>query len=319
MVRSRTRIAICAAAVTVAATFVVAPSPATASYFASGVSFSGRLVRDSVPYRLSVSAIEAMGSSYRLEMSISRFEDPAGATALRQKQTWVIPMEQGDFYREDNTYYIQVGAEGSAFHVDLALERRQDERCADGQPLFVTRAENGAFQIETDNDVFGTITELPECGRTWEHSSGQVPGPAPCPPEGQQLFAKWLTALERRGDDTVRVELVRSRSLVVSGDPVEWFVLLSGTLPGRRFHLDKRLEGALRAGRAPWLLGRVRIRAESELVRSRWYECRGDREARASSRFVSVRGDLTMDVIGYEDLTFRDRNALARRWRVRQS
>lgn len=297
------------------------PSPAAASYYETGVSFSRRIVRDSIPYRLNVKAIETMGFTYSLEVTISRTRDPSGPTELKQKQAWVFPLDEGEFTRDGDTYRINAGSSQEPFHVNLVIERRQGARCGPDQTLFVTQPENqGAFRIDTGNAVFGTISELAGCATPYDFSSGQVPGPPPCPLEGKELQSPPLTVKERTDGDVARVLVYDARKREVApGHLVDWFVQVRGTVPGTRFDMDSELTGSFRAGSAPWLDGTARFDPKEAAGRIDWYECRGNREALTFERAGALTGDMTLDVIGYDTQRITDPDALARRSRARPS
>ena len=230
-------------------------------------------------------------------------------------------MEAGDLTTSDdgNTYVIDTGSSEGPIHVNLVLERRAGEKCGQDQALFLTQPDGGAFRIETGNATFGTITELPDCGAPYSFSSGQVPGPPPCPLPGDEIWAAPLTVKERRDSDVARVALYRSRQREVApGHPVQWFVRVRGEVPGERFHLDDGLEGSFRSGDAPWLDGVARFTPKEAIARIDWYECRGDREALTFQRAGALTGDLTLDVIGYGAEAITDPDALARRSRIRR-
>lgn len=291
-------------------------SPARASYYEWGVSFSTDIVRDSVTYRLNVKALEGMGGT-RLEAKISLFNDPAGPTALRQAQTWTFPLSEGEFTERDGTYRIDAGSDSGPFRVNLVIERRQDERCSDNQGLFVTRPDGGQFRIETGNGTFGTITEQPQCATTWSYGSGILPGPPPCPLRGEELGSPTLNVKERRRSDTARIEIYRAHERAVPGGSAHWSVQVRGTLPARDFLLNRDLAGSLDGQRAPWLQGKARFRPRQAPVRGGWYDCRRKREARSLTADGTITGDLTLDVIGFEDHRFRESDAWALRSRVR--
>ncbi len=293
------------------------PTPAAASYYEHGVSFSARIVRDSVPYRLRVRAIEAMGFTYRLQVSVSKLRDPAGPIALRQTQTWTFDLEEGDFQQDGDTYRIDAGGKDAAFDVEVIVERRQDARCGERQALFVTEPEGGAFRIETGNETFGTISELPACGRPWSYASGETPGPPPCPLEGQELQSEAISVKEGRSGDVARIHVFDTRLRDVDGHPVRWYLNVKGTLPAVRFRLKRDLEGHLRAGGTPWLTGRARFNPQQPLERGDWYDCKGGREARSVKRSGGITGNLTLDVIGYDSYRIKVSDALALRSRVR--
>ena len=290
--------------------------PARASYYEWGVSFSTNIVRDSVTYRLNVKALETMGGS-QLEAKISLRNDPAGATALRQAQTWTYPLEEGEFTAKDGTYRIDAGSDTGPFRVNLVIERREDARCSDKQGLFVTRADGADFRIETGNEAFGTITEQAACATTWSYGSGALSGRPPCPLRGEQLGSPTLNVKERRRSDTARLEIYRARERTVPGGTADWSVEVRGTLPARDFWLNRALEGALDGQRAPWLDGKARFRPRQVPVRNGWYDCRKQREARSLIASGAITGDLTLDVIGFEDYRFRESDAWAIRSRVR--
>lgn len=293
-----------------------ASSPARASYYEWGVSFSTDVVRNSVTYRLNVKALEAMGGS-RLEAKISLRDDPAGPTALRQAQTWTYHLDEGEFTHEGDTYRIDAGSDAGPFRVNLIIERRQDVRCSNAQQLFVTRPDAGEFRIETGNDVFGRITELPECARIWDYSSGPRPGPPPCPLRGQELGSPTLNVKERRGGETIRLGIYQARERGVPGGRADWSVDVRGRLPAANFRLNRDLEGSLTGQRAPWLAGKARFEPQQPATRSGWYDCRGGREARSLVADGAITGDLTLDVIGYENYRIKEPNAWALRSRVR--
>lgn len=309
-----TAVTILALAVTSIA--ALAPSPAVASYFEEGVSFSSVIVRDSVPFDLNVKAIRAMGSVHRLDVSISKVEDPAGPTELRQRHTWTFELEANEFIEEDNAYYIDAGGDQEPFHVKLVVERRPDAACSEEQQLFVSESEPGAFRIETGNDVFGTITELSECGSEYWLVSGHPPPPPPCPVEGIRLYSGSLGAEKSFNGDVARLELFAGER-DAAGHPVSWFVEVRGEVPGSRFHLNRDFEGSLSAGGAPWLEGMARFEPRGRVERGDWHNCRKGRETRSFVRSGAITGDLTLDVIGYESHRFSDPDALAIRSWVR--
>jgi hypothetical protein len=293
---------------------VAVPAPAEASYYEHGVSFSGRIVRDSIPYRLNVKAVEEMGFAYRLEVSVSKLADPSGPTRLRQTQTWTFDLEPEEFTTEGSTYRIDAGSEGGPMHVQVTVEDGGDANCSERQGLFVR--DEGEFRIETGNDVFGTITELPRCGQPYDYGSGQVPGPPPCPLEGQEVTSETLRVKETLSGDTARVLVQDAHARDLHGQQVRWSVELKGTLAAELFRLDDRLEGSLTADE-PWLEGTAVVNGRGRLARGDWYDCRGGREARSSERDVEITGDLTLDVIGYESYVVEARDAWALRSRVR--
>ena len=292
-------------------------SPAAASYYEQGVSFSGVLMRDSVRYALNIKALETMGFTHRLEVTISKLEDPAGRAKLSQRQTWSFEMEASEFDDEGDDYRIDAGGEEEPFHVKLTVERRQDSKCSEDQQLFVTMPEDGAFRIETGNEVFGTITELPECGSDYWFSSGPPPPPPPCPVEGIQLSSSALQVKRSFSGDVARLAISGGGERDVAGHPVVWSVSVRGTLPANNFRLNRDFVGSLRAGQAPWLEGTANFEPRGRVERGDWFNCKGGREARAFVRSGAITGDLTLDVIGYEDHRFDDPDALAIRSRVR--
>lgn len=291
-------------------------APARASYYEWGVSFSTNIVRDSVSYRLNVKALETMGGP-QLEAKISLPDDPAGAAALRQAQTWTYRLEEGDFTERDGTYRIDAGSDSGPFRVDLVIERREEARCSDNQGLFVTRPDGGQFRIETGNEVFGTITEQPECAKTWSYGSGVLPGPPPCPLRGEEAGSPTLNVKERRRSDIARLEIYRARERAVPGGTAHWSVEVRGRLPAHDFRLNRDLEGSLDGQRGPWLEGKAHFRPRQVPVRNAWYDCRRQREARSLIASGAITGDLTLDVIGFEDYRFRESDAWAIRSRVR--
>jgi hypothetical protein len=293
---------------------IAVPPSADASYYEHGVSFSGRIVRGSVPYRLNVKAIETMGFTHRLQVSVSKLADPSGPTRLRQTQTWIFDLQPEEFTYERTTYRIDAGSEEGPMHVQVTVEAGDDARCSERQGLFVK--DDGDFRIETGNEVFGTITELPQCGQQYDHSSGQLPGPPPCPPESQEVTSESLSVKERRFGDVARVLVQDARQRDLQGHQVRWSLKLKGTLAANRFRLDDRLEGSLTADE-PWLEGTAVVKGRERLTRGDWYDCRGGGEARTSGRQGEVTGDLTLDVIGYESYVVAARNAWALRTRVR--
>lgn len=316
--RRRKRVAavtILALVVTSIAAF--APSPAVASYFEEGVSFSSVIVRDSVPFDLSVKAVRAMGSVYRLDVSISKVEDPAGPTELRQRHTWTFELEAHEFYEEDDVYYIDAGGDQEPFHVQLVVERRADAACSEEQPLFVSEREGGAFRMETGNDVFGTITELSDCGSRYWFAHGPQPPPPPCPAEGIRLYSGSLEATRSFQGDVARLDLYDADERDAAGHPVSWFVRVRGALPAKRFRLNRDFEGSLSAGGAPWLEGMAWFEPRGRVRRNDWYNCGKAREARSFVRNGAITGDLTLDVIGYESHRFSEPDALAIRSWVR--
>lgn len=290
-------------------------APASASYFEEGVSFSGRIVRDSVRYNLRIKVIEAMGTDRFLRLSLSKVRDPSGPTRLRQEQAWTYDLEEGDFYWEDDTFHVEAGNKGGAFDLHVHAERRSDARCSERQPLFVSMAQDGEFRIETGNATFGTITELPKCAKVWSYGSGPLPG-TPCPRPGAQLWSTSLNARRPPGGDDVRVGIYLSKQRTISGQEAMWSANLAGTLPAERFRLQRDLDASL-AGGAPWLSGRARLDAAGARTDTGWYNCRGSREGRVVSRNGDLRGDLTLDVIGYEPHRIRGRHAVGQRAWVR--
>jgi len=293
---------------------IAVPPSAEASYYEHGVSFSGRIVRDSVPYRLNVKAIEEMGFTHRLQVSVSKLADPSGPTRLRQTQTWIFDLEPDEFTYEGSTYRIDAGSEKGPMHVQVTVEDGGDARCSERQGLFVKDA--GEFRIGTGNEVFGTITELPRCGQQYDYGSGQLPGPPPCPLEGQEVASGSLGVKERLSGDVARVLVQDARQRDLQGHQVRWSVQLKGTLAADRFRLDDRLEGSLTAAE-PWLEGTAAVDGRGRLTRDDWFNCRGGREARSSVREVDVTGDLTLNVIGYESYVVASSDAWAVRSRVR--
>lgn len=293
---------------------IAVPPSAEASYYEHGVSFSGRIVRDSVPYRLNVKAVEEMGFSHRLEVSVSKLADPPGLTRLRQTQRWIFDLEPEEFTHEGSTYRIEAGSQDGPVHVQVTVEDGGDASCSEHQALFVR--DEGEFRIETGNDVFGTITELPRCGQRYDYGSGQVPRPPPCPLEGQQVTSASLSVKEKRSGDVARVLVQDARLRDVRAHQVRWSVKLKGTLAADRFLLDDRLEGSLTADE-PWLDGTALMKGRGGLTRGDWFDCRGRREARSSVREVEITGDLTLDVVGYERYLVTASEAWALRSRVR--
>lgn len=304
-------------ALTVTAVGTLLPTPARASYYEGGVSISGRIIRDSVPYRLNIKAIEAMGFTYRLQVSISKLKTPTENTSLRQTQTWIYELEEGDFTQDGDSYRIDAGGNDEAFHVQVNVDRRQDAHCSEGQRLFVTQPNGGKFRIETGNQTFGTITELPGCATVYSFGSGEIPGPPSCPLVGEELQSGALNVKERRLNEVARINVSNFQERNVSGQAVRWFVNLRGTVPESRFRLSPDLHGSLRAGKAPWLDGKASLEPKRPVHKGDWYDCRGKREARSSTRRVAVTGDLTLRVIGYENYKVHERDALALRSWVR--
>lgn len=290
-------------------------SPARASYYEWGVSLTTDIVRNSITYRLNVKVLDAMGG-HRLDAKISRRE-PTGTTALRQVQTWTYYLEEGDLTYDGDSYHIDAGSEAGPFRVKLTVERRQDAQCSEEQELFVTRADTGHFRIETGNDIFGTITELPECASTWDYASGPLPGPPPCPLAGRELDSPTLAAKERRGSETVRVRISQAREREVPGGHAQWVVDVRGRLSADRFRLNRDLQGSFVGEGAPWLQGRARFQPQQVPTRTAWYDCRGGREARSVIAEGTITGNLILDVIGYESHRIEDPNAWALRSRVR--
>lgn len=294
----------------------VMPPVARASYYEDGVSMSGRMVRGSVTYRLNVKVIEAMGFVHQLEVSISKRKDPAGPTSLRQKQTWIFDLEEDDLSQDGSTYYVDAGSEEGPFHMNFVVAPG-DGRCGRNQKLFVSRPEGGAFRIETGNERFGTITELPSCGSAWSFGSGAQPGPPRCPVPGRELRSAALDVRERNKDDAARIGIYAYRERDVGGQEVEWSATLTGTLPAGRFALNRDLKGHLRSGGAPWLGGRARFEPGGPLKRGEWYPCKGGREARSLERRGAITGNLTFEVIGHVPERIVDPRAWALRSWVR--
>ena len=288
-------------------------SPARASYFEHGVWLSADIVRDDVTYAVSVKALQAMGGN-RVELSISRSAEGAGSV-MSQTQTWNFPLGPGEFTQDGGTYRVDAGSDSAPFRVDLVVERRQEASCSDDQELFVT--EGDGFRIETGNDTFGTITELPDCATTWSYSSGPLPGPPPCPLRGQELMSRSLNAKERRGSDVARVQIFLARERSVPGGSAQWELDVSGTVPATSFRLTRELDGSVAAAGAPWLEGKARFEPTRPAARGEWYDCRGGREARSLAATGAITGDLTVDIIGYDDHTFDEAEAWALRSRVR--
>lgn len=314
----RNKVSLVAALALLASAFgAIAPPPASASYYEAGVSFSGRIVRGSVSYALNVKAVEAMGFTRSLKVSISKLRDPDGPTRLRQRQTWIFELEEGEFYRDGDAYHIDAGSNAGPFRVKVIVEPREDARCSRRQQLFVTKPEGGAFRIETGNETFGTISELPRCGKPWSYSSGERPGPPPCPVNGRELQSAAITVKARRDSDGARINVFNARSRNVAGHQVEWYVQLRGTVAPKRFRLNRYLEGSVRGEGAPWLDGTAWFNPNQTVVRADWFDCRRNREALSVERGGAITGTLTLNVIGYERQAISDADALARRSWVR--
>lgn len=301
--------------VVLVATLLV-PSPARASYYEHGVSLTGQIIRDSVPYRLNIKALTAMGGN-RLDISLSALQDPAGSTRIRQTQRWSFTLSPGEFSIQDDTYRVNARSDDGSFHADFLVERREGAACSDDQQLFLTVPQGGGLRVETGNDVFGTITELPECGEAYWFSSGPEPGPPPCPLPGHELWGSSLHVKERRSSNIARILVFHSEPLEVAGRPGDWSVKLKGSVPASRFRLDAQLSGSFEGAGLPWLDGTARFEPDGPLERGSWYDCRGEREARTAQRDGAIRGNLTVDVIGSDDQRVNDAEAVALRSRVR--
>lgn len=298
-------------------TTILPSSPARASYYEHGISLTGQVVRDSVPYRLNIKAVQVRGGP-RLDVSLSAVQDPVGATPVRQTQRWSFTLGEGEFSMQGDTYRIDARGEGSPFHVDLLAERKADSACSEGQPLFVSVPEGGDFRIETDNQVFGAITELPPCAEQYWFSSGPEPGPPQCPLRGQELWAQSLHLKERRSSDLARMLVFRTEPLDVAGRSGTWSVKLRGSVPASRFRLNERLVGSFDGTGLPWLDGVARFQPETAFERGQWYDCKGQREARTAAREGAIYGDLAVDVIGSRERSVNDSLAIASRSRVRR-
>lgn len=305
-----------ALAVATSTVLSLGPAPARASYYESGVSLSTEIVREGVSYLLNIKALQAMDGN-RLEISVSHNSNAAGS-ALRQTQTWSFPLGPGDFTQEWGTYYrIDAGDETGPFHVDLVVERRRDALCSDEQDLFVTEAQIGSVRIETGNDTFETITEVPACAAAWSFSSGPRPGPPRCPVAGPQLTSASLNVKEPRGSDVARLRVYEARERDIPGGQAQWEFELRGTVPATSFRLNRDLAGSLSAAGAPWLSGTARFQPARRPARGEWFDCQGGREARSLATTGAIGGDLIIDVIGYESHTISESEAWAQRSRVR--
>lgn len=314
------RIALLALLLLVAGTLTTLTAPpASASYYEEGVSFSGKIVRDSVAYRFHVRAIvDSMGGGQRLDLLISKLKDPKGATKLRQTQEWTYELEAGDAYWEGRTFHLEAGSDNGPFQMHVHAERRKGSRCSEGQYMFTSVADGGTFRIETGNDKFETITKLPKCADDWYYSSGMAPAP-PCPFDGTQLESSVLTASKRRGSDVVRINIYRSKQRSVSNEEATWSVRLRGTLPDRKLRLNRELDGFLSGRGAPWLKGRAHFNPGGAVRGGNWENCRDEkREARVISRRGSLGGDLVLNEVGYGGRLIRSRDALVTRAWVRQ-
>lgn len=315
---SRRRIASVVAAALAAAALGLLPTSAGASYFEDGVSLSTVIVRDGVTYNLNVKAVEQMGASHVLRVSISKTRDPAGPTRLRQRQKWTFELDQGEFYREGNTFYIDAGGPQEPLDVEIIAEQRPESRCSEERSLYVTKpAEGGSFRIETENEVFGTITELSDCAGYYHFSSGPPPPPPPCPVEGSEVSSINLDVKRRISSDVARLDIFRDGPRDLWGHRVSWSMELRGTLPAKRFRLNRNLEGSLRAKGAPWLDGVARFEPEGRFMEGDWFNCKKKREARSLMRRAAITGDLTLDTIGDESYRISDPDALTIRSRVR--
>ena len=295
----------------------VVPPRAQASYYEDGVWMRGEIVRDGITYELDLKAIRpARVYPARLEVSISRLEDPAGPTNLRQVQTWEFPLEQGDFYRDGNAYYIDAGSEQEPFRLQATVTTDWDSRCSDLQNMYVAPSPDAAFRVETGNSIFGTITELPACGQFWSYSDGPPEYPD-CPVRGLELRSDAIHVKERRLSDAARLALHQAAQRDIAGHAVSWSVRVEGTLPAAAFRLNRDLDGWLSVGRAPWLEGTARFRSQGPPVRGEWFDCTGEREARSLTATGAIGGDLTLYVIGFEPYRFSEPEAWALRSRVR--
>lgn len=282
------------------------PSPLSVSYYEDGVSLSTRIERGSRLYHLNVKVVTPMGGGGRLEVSVSKLRDPAGPTALRQKQTWEYDLA-GEFDDSGNGYRIDAGSETGPYRVNVTVKPMK-ERCGPHQRMFVTGHGEEPFRIETGNEKFGTITELPACAKRWSYANGtgqptqpECPAPGPALRSSPSIRLPDLSVRESRDREKARINIYHSRSRTVAGHQSWWRVNVRGALPAKRFWLDRELRGALWAGGAPWLSGRARVEPQGPLRRWDWYECQGEREARRVQRRGAITGDLTFAVIGYEN------------------
>ena len=295
----------------------VVPSRAQASYYEDGVWMRGEVVREGVTYELDLKVIQpARAYPARLEVSISKLEDPAGSTVLRQTQTWEFPLDQGDFRRNGSTYYIDAGSGQEPFLLQATVTTDWDSRCSDQQNMYVTPSSDAAFRVETGNSIFGTITEIPACGQFWSYSDGPPEYPD-CPVRGLELRSDNIHVKERRFSDIARLALHQAAQRDIAGHAVSWSVRVEGTLPAAAFRLNRDLDGSLSVGQAPWLEGTARFRSEGPPVRGEWFDCTGEREARSRTASGAIKGDLTLYVIGFEPYPFIEPEAWALRSRVR--
>lgn len=302
----------------VATSVFIGASPASASYYEDGVSFSGDIVRNELTYRLTVKAIRVMGSRPSLEVSVSRREEP-GQASLRQTQEWSFDLAEEEFVEDDQGFHIDAGSNQEPLDVQLDIAPKEGDQCDEDQAMFVTRPAGGAFRIETGNEVFGSITELPECGRVWSVYSGQVPW-VPCPTPGRVVQALGFMVRVRPNSERARISISDfGKREVMAGYEAPWRVSLSGKLPSDRLRLGRRLRGGFRVGTAPWLDGNASFRSLGPIRRNPWQQCgrEGRREYRSAGRRISIEGDLTLDVIGYEPVAIKDPDALAQRFWVR--
>jgi len=293
----------------------VAPSPASASYFEDGIAFRTEIIRDSVPYSMNFKVLRAMGGSPELRVTIGKSMDPEGSAVVRQRQIWTYALTEDEFVEDQNTWRIDAGGPSEPLDMNLLVEERDGDPCADGAPLFVTEMEGPPFRIETGNATYGTITELPACASPWSFSSGERPGPPPCPVRGHELYSSPLNVSEHRRRDIARFRYSSWRERDVSGHRVDWRLVLRGAFPEERFSVERDLDATVTADRLPWLSGTAAIATDGRLVERDWYNCRGGREARSIHRQGSIGGDLTIDVIGYHDQTVAASEAfITRAW-----
>lgn len=274
---------------------VSAPSPVAASYYENGVSYSTEITRDSQEYRVSIKAIRDMGGAVRLEVSIASVPDP---DVLRQEQTWTFELESDEFVQTEDGFHIDVGGPGRPLDVHLTIAEGETP-CATEQPWYITQAEGTHYRIETGNDVFGTITELPECGGYYSFSSGERPGAPRCPVRGTAIYSA-MKITEPRRSDFARFSYTTGEARSLSGEQVAWQLKLKGHLEASSFYLSRRLSGRFDGSTYAWLSGVARFRPVDPLERTGWENCRGGREARRVYRHADIKGDLHVQVIGEE-------------------
>jgi hypothetical protein len=257
-----------------------------------------------------------MGQRYRLEASLSATEDPEGVTVLKQTHSWTYELSPDEFYDDGEGFHIDAGSPDGPFHIELDVVSQGGEPCSAGQPSYVSRPPSGAFRIQTDNEVFADITEMPPCGRFYSFSNGEVFGPLPCPVPGPSLLSA-VNVVERRRSESARFSYGDAQTVSISGEPVHRGIVLAGKVDASAFSLRHDLGARVRGEGLPWLSGTGVFRPHGRFVRPDWTECKGKREFRQIRREGEFDGDLTLDVIGEEDRVITSEEGFSFRTRVR--